>query len=397
MRYNVKDRRIRDQFLKNVKRDKKMDKQFTDEMIKIGASFGLPGSFFSCEELKKGNVNSTYLVKYSETDSSGKTCEKPYLFQKVNTYAFRQPVQLMENAEKITEHILKKHPGAVTLRYYHTECGGSRKNHLFVGEDFWRVMNYIPSVTFMSCDDTQIVRKAGIAFGEFQTALSDFDPAQLYYTIPGFHDTRKRYAYLKESARVDAAGRKNGIAIELDFLLSEEEKACLPTDLFNRGELPLRVTHNDTKINNVLFDEKTLEPLVVIDLDTVMPGIIASDFGDAIRYAANYTEEDCADLDKVGVDMNVFRAFADGFLSRTARELTETEKETLAHSCYSITCELAARFLADYLDGDKYFKIRYPEHNLVRARNQIALAKAMERNMDEMRSGVKELADRYGK
>ena len=364
-----------------------MDKQFTDGMRSIGAAFGLPGTLLSCEELKKGNVNSTYLVTYSDGGE-----EKPYLFQRVNTYAFRKPIQLMENADRITEHIKKKRPDAVTLSFYHT---GDGKNYLFVGEDFWRVMNYIPSVTFMSCDDTEIVRNAGVAFGEFQTSLSDFDPHMLHYTIPGFHDTRGRYAYLKGSLKNDLAGRKGRVRDELEFLLAAEDKACMPTDLFNDGKLPLRVTHNDTKINNVLFDERTHEPLVVIDLDTVMPGIIGSDFGDAIRYAANFTEEDSTELDKVGVDMNVFRAFAEGFLSRTAGELTETEIGILAPSCYSLSCELATRFLADYLDGDKYFKISYPDHNLVRARNQIALAKAMEAKMDEMSAVVSELTEKY--
>ena len=353
----------------------------------IGTAFGLPGTLVSCEELKKGNVNSTYLVTYSDGGE-----EKHYLFQRVNTYAFRKPIQLMENADRITEHIRKKHPDAVTLSFYHTFEG---KNYLFIGEDFWRVMNYIPSVTFMSCDDTEIVRNAGVAFGEFQTSLSDFDPNQLHYTIPGFHDTRGRYAYLKDSVKNDIAGRRNSVKDELDFLLAAEEKACIPTDLFNAGKLPLRVTHNDTKINNVLFDKDTREPLVVIDLDTVMPGIIGSDFGDAIRYAANFTEEDSADYNKVGVDMDVFRAFAEGFLSKTANELTDMEAEVLAPSCYSLSCELAVRFLADYLDGDKYFKINYPDHNLVRARNQIALAKAMEESMEKMQAAVRELLKKY--
>ena len=370
-----------------------MDHEQSMKLRRIGEAFRLPGTFLSCEELKKGNVNSTYTTRYALPDGG----EQTYLFQKVNTYAFRQPVQLMENADKITGHIRKKRPGAMTLQFYYAETDGKRRNYLFEGDDFWRVMNYIPSVTFLSCNDTAIVRNAGIAFGEFQTLLSDFDPKELYYTIPGFHDTRKRYAYLKNSLANDLAGRKETVRDELAFLLAAEDKACLLTDLFNAGKLKLRVTHNDTKINNVLFDEQTLEPLVVIDLDTVMPGVIGSDFGDAIRYAANFTEEDSTEYDKVGVDMQVFAAFADGFLSRTARDLTETEIETLAPACYSLTCELAARFLADYLDGDKYFKINYPEHNLIRTRNQIALAKQMERHMDEMQEIVRICVEKYRK
>ena len=368
-----------------------MDHSMITKLSAIGAAFRLPGTFQAFEELKKGNVNSTYLVRYRLSDGT----ERPYLFQKVNTYAFRRPVELMENADKITRHIQSKRPDAMTLQFYYAESDGKPRNYLFEGDDFWRVMNYIPSVTFLSCDDPVIIRNAGIAFGEFQTALSDFDPAELFYTIPGFHDTRKRYEYLKSSVHNDLAGRKDAVSDELAFLLAVEDKACLLTDLFNAGKLPLRVTHNDTKINNVLFDERTLEPLAVIDLDTVMPGVIGSDFGDAIRYAANFTEEDSTETEKIGVDMKVFEAFADGFLSRTARQLTETEIETLAHACYSLTCELATRFLADYLDGDKYFKIRYPDHNLVRARNQIVLAKEMERHMDEMQRHVETYVKRY--
>ena len=368
-----------------------MDIELGNRLRSIGAAFRLPGTFLSYEELKKGNVNSTYLVRYTSEDGS----VKPYLFQKVNTYAFWQPVQLMENADQITGHIKKKLPDALTLQFYCTEVNGKQQNYLFEGENFWRIMNYIPSVTFLSCSNPEIVRNAGIAFGTFQNALSDFDPQRLYYTIPGFHDTRQRYAYLKSSLQNNLAGRKDRVDKELSYLFAAEDKACLLTDLFRAGKLPLRVTHNDTKINNVLFDEQTLQPLVVIDLDTVMPGIIGSDFGDAIRYAANTTEEDSAEYDRVGVDMQVFTAFADGFLSKTAQKLTETEIETLAPACYSLTCELATRFLADYLDGDQYFKTNYPDHNLIRARNQIALAKEMERHMEEMNALVRTFVDRY--
>lgn len=367
-----------------------MDHELRTRLAAVGDAFRLPGEMVGCEQLKKGNVNCTYLVTYAD---GGRRTD--YLFQKVNTYAFRQPVQLMENADKITGHIRKKHPDAMTLQFYHTERDGRGQNYVFEGDNFWRVMNFIPSVTFMSCDNTEVVRNAGIAFGDFQTALSDFDPHELYYTIPGFHDTRKRYADLKASVETDPAGRRDEVKDELAFLLSVENQACLPIDLYNAGKLPLRVTHNDTKINNVLFDEHTLKPLVVIDLDTVMPGIIGSDFGDAIRYAANFTEEDCDAYDKVGIDMRIFEAFADGFLSRTAGSLTETEIETLVPSCFSIACELATRFLGDYLDGDLYFRTDYPTHNLVRARNQIALAKDMARHTDAMNATVHACVAKY--
>ena len=222
-----------------------------------------------------------------------------------------------------------------------------------------------------------MIRNAGEAFGDFQTILSDFNAAELYYTILDFHNTRKRYETLITDAEADVCGRVAEVKEELDWLLSVQDLACKLTDMHDAGELPLRVTHNDTKINNVLFHEETGDALVVIDLDTVMPGLVGHDFGDAIRFAANFTEEDAEDTSKTGLNLNVFWAFAEGFLSQTAKTLTEAEVDTLALSCFAITCELATRFLDDYINGDKYFKTRYDGHNLVRARCQIALAKDM--------------------
>lgn len=182
---------------------------------------------------------------------------------------------------------------------------------------------------------------------------------------------------------------------ELDWLLSVEDEACKLTDLFNEGKLPLCVTHNDTKINNVLFDEKTLDALVVIDLDMVMPGVVSHDFGDAIRFAANFVEEDCPEADKAGVNLNIYWALAEVFMKETAAMLTEAEVETLGTSCFALACELATRFLDDYILGYKYFKINYPEHNLVRTRCQITLAKDMRKKMDAMNAIARDCCERY--
>ena len=374
-----------------------MENDLTTKLKKVGAAFRLPGLFFSYEELPMGNINRTYKVNYVIDDGTGMARVEPFLMQRVNTYAFKHPVQLMENIDKVTEFIRRKRPNALNLHFHHTEIDGVRRTYLFDGDEFWRVTNYVPSVTFMKSPNTKVVHSAGVAFGDFQTVLTDFDPAQLFYTIPDFHDTRKRYEAFKESVKRDEAGRASSVKAEIDYLLSAEDTACKLTDLFNEKKLPLRVTHNDTKINNVLFDENTFESLIVIDLDTVMPGLVGSDFGDAIRFAANFTAEDSPEFDKVGVDLNVFWAFADGFLSQTAKSLTTLEVDTLALSCYSLTCELATRFLSDYLNGDKYFKILYPEHNIVRARNQIALAKDMENKLDAMDAIVQGCAKKYGK
>ena len=372
-----------------------MEDSIARKLQQIGRAFNLPYPFFSYEEIQNGNVNRTYKVNYIVDDGTGMAVLKPYLVQKINSYAFHNPDQLMSNIDKVTEYIRAKRPDEVCLHFHHTEVDGERKTYLREGDSFWRIYRFIDAVTFDKCEDEKIIRNAGAAFGDFQTVLSDFDAAQLFYTIPDFHDTRKRYEKLIADMKADPQGRVAEVKEELDYLLSVQEEACRLTDLFNEGKLPLRVTHNDTKINNVLFDEETLKPLVVIDLDTVMPGLVGSDFGDAIRFVANFSEEDEEDTEKTGLDLNSFWAFADGFLSTTAKTLTETEKETLALSCFAITCELATRFLDDYLLGDRYFKVKKPNHNLIRTRCQIALAKDMQLKMSAMEAIVKSCIEKY--
>ncbi|MBQ6832835.1 MAG: aminoglycoside phosphotransferase family protein, partial [Lachnospiraceae bacterium] len=251
------------------------------------------------------------------------------------------------------------------------------------------------SDTYNVTADLDIVRNAGEAFGEFQMLLADYDASKLSETIPGFHDTRKRFEKLWEDVKLDPQGRVADVREELDWLRVAEDRACRLIDLHRAGKIPLRVTHNDTKINNVLFDKVTKEPLVVIDLDTAMPGIVGNDFGDAIRFAANYVEEDCKNLEFVGVNMNVYSAFTEGFLKYTAKALTDAEIDTLALSSFAITVELATRFLDDYILGDPYFHINYPDHNLVRTRCQIALAKDMLVKMDEMEKTVRDCVKKY--
>lgn len=373
---------------------KQNNPELARQLLHVGEKFCIPGPFFSYEEIKMGNVNHTYKVNYIRDDGSGMAQIKSYMVQKVNTYAFQHPLELMSNIDKVTEYIHEKYPDIKCLHFHHTK---ERHNYLEGEEGFWRMSNYIPSVTFNSCDDLSVVRSAGQAFGNFQQMLADFDASSLFYTIPDFHNTRSRYAKLKEEIARDPCGRVAKVRQELDWLLSVEDEACKLTDLYEEGKLPLRVTHNDTKINNVLFDEETLRPLVVIDLDTVMPGLVGHDFGDAIRFAANFVEEDCPKADEAGLNLNVYWAFAEGFLKETAPTLTEMEVETLGNSCFTLTCELATRFLADYLVGDKYFKVNGPEHNLIRTRCQIALAKDMQTKMDAMNAIVRDCWQRYRK
>lgn len=347
------------------------------KLQEVSRLFRIEYQYLGYETIQMGNVNRTYKVNFMLPEGTTKS----FLVQNVNTYAFRNPVGLMGNIDKVTEYIRAKKPGQLTLHFHHT---ADRKTYLVDGENFWRMTNYVPSVTYSSVKDPQIVRNAGKAFGEFQVDLKDFDIHELIETIPGFHNTRLRYEALLRSVREDRAGRASEVRKEMGFLLSVQDLACRLTDLQMSGQLPLRVTHNDTKINNVLFHPTTHDPIIVIDLDTVMPGLIGHDFGDAIRFAANYVEEDCRDFSKAGINMDIFQAFSEGFLSMTASAMTEQEVETLAVSCFDLTVELAVRFLTDYLDGDLYFTINAPDHNLIRTRCQIALAKDILGKLDDM-------------
>ena len=345
--------------------------------------FKIEDTYLGYETVQMGNVNKTYKVNFLLPDGKPKS----FLVQNVNTYAFREPVGLMENIDRVTEHIRAKRPGKTALHFHHTH---DRKTYVVDGENFWRMTNYIDSVTYNSVKDPTVLRNAGMAFGEFQTQLADFEIGLLHETIPNFHNTRARYEKFLQVVADDPVGRLQEVREEVAFLQGVMDKACLLTDMQKAGQLPLRVTHNDTKINNVLFSPEDASALVVIDLDTVMPGLVGHDFGDAIRFAANFVEEDCPDYEKAGVDLDVFRAFAEGFLSQTASTLTEAEIDTLALSCFVLTTELAVRFLDDYLRGDPYFKINYPDHNLVRTRCQIALAQDMLRKLPQMEAIVRE-------
>lgn len=354
-----------------------------DELLKVSRGFCIDYEYLGYETIQVGNVNHTYKVKFRLPQGT----EKSFLVQNVNTYAFRNPVGLMNNIDKVTEHIRSKRPGKPALHFHHTK---DRKTYIPDGDNFWRMTNFVPSVTFNSAKDLKVVRNAGKAFGEFQMDLADFDSHKLIETIPGFHNTPNRYEKLELAVQQNQAGRVCQVGPELEYLMEIRDQACCLTRMQQEGKLPLRVTHNDTKINNVLFDEESEEALIVIDLDTVMPGIIGHDFGDAIRFAGNFVEEDCPDCGRVGVDLEVFRAFAQGFLEKTAKTMMPAEIETLALSPFVMTVEVAVRFLTDYLDGDRYFKILYPDHNLVRTRNQIALARDMLAKQPEMERIIRE-------
>ena len=361
------------------------------KLIEVCRHFRIPGEYRFCEQINVGNINKTFKVTFEGEDpeNPGKTRLKSYIVQSVNTFAFKNPQQVMDNIDKVTEHIRAKDPHRCALHFHHTY---NRKTYVFDKSGFWRLFNYIPSVNYSATDNLRIIYNAGVAFGDFQMMLSDFDASELYETIPDFHNTIARYEQLEAQVAADPVDRVKEVREEIAWILSMKEQACKLTQMQIDGVLPLRVTHNDTKINNVLFDQETDDALVVIDLDTVMPGLAGHDFGDAVRFAANWVAEDSPEAEKAGVNMDAFRAFAEGFLSKLAKTLTQPEIDTLALSCLAITCEQVTRFLADYIAGDVYFKTGYAEHNLVRARCQIALAKDMQKKLSQMEEIVRDCA-----
>ena len=353
-----------------------------NEIDRISHEFDLSG-LVNVSEIHLGKVNHT-----CRADFLIDGWMHSYIVQKVNTYVFKKPWDVMHNIALITEFMAEHHPDIKSLRYIHALNG---KNYYEDGPAFWRMYRYVDSVTYNSSKDPVIVCNAGKAFGRFQKALADFDASLLRYTIPNFHNTTKRYADLESDFSSDPRWRAASCSTEVSYVLSMKEKALVLDKLYAAGRIPLRVTHNDTKINNVLFDPDTRKAVCVVDLDTVMPGLAGHDFGDAVRSAGNSKGSASLEFDKVELNMEVYRAFAEGFLSYTAPLFTKDEIYSLADSCLVMTLELASRYLDDYLTGDKYFKAKYETQNLDRAKNLIALAKSMDSNMPEMRKVIQEI------
>lgn len=360
----------------------------TEEIKSVCARFALKGEYLRYELINSGHINTTYRVYFFRDGE-----EKDYILQKVNTFVFKNPVEVMENISSVTEFIrrkIKQKQATAKRNVLHYSATGTGEYYTVMENgDFWRCCRYIDgSICFEATDNLEVVEEAGKAFGEFQMYLSDYPVKDLNIVIPHFHNTVMRYETFRKSIQADVCDRKKEVEKEIVEYLALEEVATRPYRLQRQGVLPLRVTHNDTKISNVLFDEKTLKHLSVIDLDTVMPGLVAFDFGDAIRVVASTGAEDEKDISKIALDIRKYEAFARGFVGVLKNTMTEDEKRTLALGAVAMTVECGMRFLTDYLDGDVYFRVHYPEHNLVRARAQLALAKDMILRLDEMQSIV---------
>lgn len=343
--------------------------------------FDIIGKPVTCERYGEGHINRTYLVT---TDAN-----RRYILQRLSSVAFHDIPGLMSNIIRVTQHIASAtHKKNSTLhflpsdsgKYYHTDEEG----------EIWRCYEYVDAICIQLPECPEDFYQSAIAFGTFQSQLSDFPADTLTETIPDFHNTPDRYRKFRIALEKDVLGRAKQIQREIDFYLSREEDGGALQRMREDGTLPLRVTHNDTKLNNVLLDRVTRKAVCVIDLDTVMPGLAAYDFGDSIRFGASTAGEDEKDLSRVSMDLNLFQIFARGFLE-ACPGLTAAERHALPLGAKIMTLECGLRFLTDYLDGDHYFSIARPEHNLDRARTQMKLVSDMENKWGEMERSIAEL------
>ncbi len=357
--------------------------KFNESIAELKERYDLPGEISEIRRIETGHINDTFYVKTSDGEN-----DMEYVFQRVNSYVFHKPVQIMENIKNVCRHLAKKKAEGTEIDCSIVEFVEDASGNNYVEDEdgnFWRIMYYVKnSVSYDKVENPEILRSAGYAFGSFQKLLADMPMELLHETIPDFHNTRQRLDNLAKSVKEDAAGRAKGLEREIGFFEEHRSTFVKLIEQLEEGTLPLRATHNDTKYNNILIDKDTGKPICVIDLDTIMPGLSVYDFGDAMRFAANFAAEDEKDLSKVGIDLALFEVFTDGFISAAGDILTENEIANMALGAITMTAECGSRFLADYLDGDKYFKIAYPEHNLVRARCQIRLAEDMLAHYDEM-------------
>lgn len=356
-----------------------MDKLLSD----VFSVFETGDSAAGFQPITAGHINHTYAV-YVLGEESPK-----YILQKINTDIFKKPDELIANIKGVCAHIRRKV----------TERGGDPMREALTliptkdGHDYyhdaqkgcWRLYYFISDSEAHQCADRPgLLYSAAEAFGNFQKLLSDYPADTLYETIPNFHNTISRYADFMQAVREDAAGRASECAYEIDEIGKHEKYAHIIVDALAAGEIPLRVTHNDTKLNNIMIDNKTGKGLCVIDLDTVMPGSLLYDFGDSIRFAACNSAEDEPDLSKVFLRLDLFEEYTAGFLAGVGENITKKEIELLPISALILTYELVLRFLGDYLNGDVYFQVHRDKHNLERARAQLRLTLDMESKLSDM-------------
>lgn len=364
-----------------------------DKLREIASNFALEGPIAAIDSLGEGFINDTFIVR-TEGGSPD------YILQRKNKTVFPDVPAMMDNIRRVTEHIRRGviaaggDPQREVMTVVPAKDG--RLYHIDAGGEYWAVSVFIDNTTaYNKADSPELARKGGEGIGKFQAQLADFTQP-LAETIKGFHNIRHRFVQWDEALARDAAGRKKQLEEEIGWIESRRAEMLAFWSKVEDGTIPTRVTHNDTKINNILFDKQG-EVLCAIDLDTVMASPSLNDFGDAIRSYTNTGDEDDRDLSRVGISLEMFGAYADGYLSQRAAQLTDSEIDHLAFSARYITFEQVLRFLMDYIDGDTYYKIKYPDHNLVRTHAQYRLLQSMEGHYDQMRRIVAETADKYRK
>ena len=343
--------------------------------------FKLPGELKECIRYGSGHINDTYRLTYETPQGT-----KRYILQRMSKSIFKKPVELMENVSGVTAWLRKKiiENGGDPERETLTLVKSNDDLPYFVDStgEYWRVYLFIEGATCYDAvkDDNDFYQSA-VAFGHFQRLLADYPADSLHETIKGFHDTKARFETFKRAVEADVCGRAKYVQDEIQFVLDHEDVANVFGELLAKGEIPLRVTHNDTKLNNVMIDNLTGKGICVIDLDTVMPGLAMHDFGDSIRFGASTAAEDEQDLSKVSCDMDLFDTYVKGYLEGCGGKLTNKEVELLPMGAKVMTFECGMRFLTDYLEGDHYFKIHRENHNLDRCRTQFTLVKDMEKKI----------------
>ncbi len=355
---------------------------YIKEFNPVLCEFSLEGAVEDIRPYGEGHINQTFLVT---------TSQKKYILQVMNTHVFQDPDSLMKNICYVTKHLESK--GIETLHVVPT-----KKNEAFLklhqGNTVhcYRIYDFIENtITFQKATDKKVFYNSGKAFGEFQNFLKEFDASKLTETIPDFHNTPKRYQDFLEVLHKDCIQRKDTCLKEIEFLQSQKDNLDVVVHGLKDGSIPLRVTHNDTKLNNILMDSETLEARAVIDLDTIMPGSMLYDFGDSIRFGASTAAEDEKNLDLVHFDIELFEAYTEGYYSSVKNSITPRELELLPYSAYLLTMECGMRFLTDYLAGDVYFATKYEDHNLVRCRTQFKLAREIYEKLKDLNEIVQKI------
>lgn len=360
-----------------------------DNLRSLMGKFEIDGEPVEIIKYGQGHINDTYRVTTKLEDGQSRR----YILQRINHSIFKEPVKLMDNIKGVTEHIRRKirlqggNPEKECLHVVNTKEGSP---YLLDKGLYFRCYDFIEGArTYQQVDGPMDFHKSGQALARFQELLSDYDGRTLHETIADFHNTERRFTDFRKTVEEDPLGRASACRKEIDFFLERKDDTRIINGLILQGALPIRVTHNDTKYNNVMIDDETREAVCLVDLDTVMPGVSLYDFGDSIRSGATTAMEDEKDLSKVSFDLSLFRAYTKGYLS-SSDFLTETEKSYLPFSAKIMTYECGMRFLKDYLEGDIYYKIGHEHHNLDRARNQMKLVLDMERDYQQMIEIVRE-------